>query len=78
VPGGTEKNTNNLSHDSQSPGQDLNSGPPKYEAGMRNYSTVMLGNYSLFLTNTLVLELIILITNKKSVKNLRLLCFNLF
>jgi hypothetical protein len=34
IPGGTEENHENLSQNSQSPGRDLNPGPPKYEAGV--------------------------------------------
>jgi hypothetical protein len=32
LPVGTEENDENLSQDSQSPGRDLNPGPPEYEA----------------------------------------------
>jgi hypothetical protein len=32
--GGTEENHENLNQDSQSPGRDLNPGPPEYEAEM--------------------------------------------
>jgi hypothetical protein len=32
-PGGLRKTKKSLSHDSRSPGRDLNSGPPEYEAG---------------------------------------------
>jgi hypothetical protein len=34
LPGGSEENHKNLSQDSQSPSQDLNLGPPEYEAGV--------------------------------------------
>jgi hypothetical protein len=34
LPGGTEGNYEKNSHDSQSPGQDMNPGPPGYEAGL--------------------------------------------
>jgi hypothetical protein len=32
--GETEENHENLSHNSRSPGRDLNPGPPEYEAGV--------------------------------------------
>jgi hypothetical protein len=38
LPGGTEEIPENLSWDSRFPGQDLNSGPPEYEAAYSRYS----------------------------------------
>jgi hypothetical protein len=43
--GGLGKNTRKLSEDSRSPGQDLNLGPPEYEAGMPT-TINFLGNFS--------------------------------
>jgi hypothetical protein len=34
LPGRTEKTTENLNHDSLSPGRNLNPGSPEYEAGV--------------------------------------------
>jgi hypothetical protein len=38
---GLRKTTKNLSHDSRSPGRDLNTGPPEYEAGLHELVVAM-------------------------------------
>jgi hypothetical protein len=44
LPGGTEENHINLSQDSGSLSQDLNPGPPEYEAGVLNHLTTTFGD----------------------------------